>query len=688
MSSQPPLLSIKSIFEKEIQYSIPIYQREYAWDVTQISQLLSDICSQAKVQESNKNKENYYLGTLVVHSHNGLEYIIDGQQRLTTLYILLAHLSLIEESSYKLNFNYDTLSFDSRPKSINSLKTLHNFRDAKNIEISKIEESAIRSAYEIIMAELTQQCDEFDISIQEFTDYLLSKTKLLKVTVPPDTDLNHYFEIMNVRGEQLEKHEVLKSRLMSNLDNELDRVLFATVWAAASDMNKYIQLFFKRDISSVDNNIRQKIFGNDGNHIPSGYNDLKSKFQLNNFKTQSVNYDIDDFDKTDIDQNSLDYILSQSVKIESIEYEQPQDDQDQLTAVINFPNFLLHVLKIMQGDRELAENEKRVALDDKQLLQQFNDYLKDYSGLEKVQFSKDFCYALFKAKFLFDNYIIRNLNDGSSTEWVLRKQVHQFAHGKSYHLKNTFDSDNNLNDKAEIKDQARVVMLQSMFHVSFPTRIYKHWFNGTLRFLMNKWDKGHIKSNDFINALEEMNDAFFFDRNQDKEDNLDYDVIIYNKGGKKTHNSVDDSIWWAGTKTKNFTFNRLEYLLWYFTQVKNELHKLDNLKDKVSSFSFGFRSSVEHFYPQQPRNGKSAVYNIDRFGNLCLLSQQQNSRYSNDLPSAKKANYHRPNESIESLKMELMWGDAENWGDENIVKKHEEQMKSLMLQKLERNKYY
>ena len=85
---------------------------------------------------------------------------------------------------------------------------------------------SLRSAYNIIKNNLKQYCEEYDTTILEFSNYLLNNTLLLKVEVPPDTDLNHYFEIMNVRGEQLEKHEVLKSRLMSFLVEEADRELF------------------------------------------------------------------------------------------------------------------------------------------------------------------------------------------------------------------------------------------------------------------------------------------------------------------------------------------------------------------------------------------------------------------------------------------------------------------------------
>lgn len=68
--------------------------------------------------------------------------------------------------------------------------------------------------------------------------------------MPEDTDLNHYFEIMNNRGEQLEKHEILKSKFLEILneleveERELALSVFNLIWEACSNMEKYIQYGF------------------------------------------------------------------------------------------------------------------------------------------------------------------------------------------------------------------------------------------------------------------------------------------------------------------------------------------------------------------------------------------------------------------------------------------------------------
>ena len=85
--------NIKELFsESGVRYEIPVYQRDYAWTESQICQLIQDIADYAKETPTG----NYYIGTLVVHPRtqgNQVVYeTIDGQQRLTTLVLLLMHL--------------------------------------------------------------------------------------------------------------------------------------------------------------------------------------------------------------------------------------------------------------------------------------------------------------------------------------------------------------------------------------------------------------------------------------------------------------------------------------------------------------------------------------------------------------------------------------------------------------------
>ncbi len=103
------------------KYFTPIYQRNYAWDFPQVYQLIEDIADYAEREKGKPNKTKYYLGNLITLPDNEdstLFETIDGQQRLTTLYIIICSLSKDEDIKYDLSwFNRGCLTFRNREKS-------------------------------------------------------------------------------------------------------------------------------------------------------------------------------------------------------------------------------------------------------------------------------------------------------------------------------------------------------------------------------------------------------------------------------------------------------------------------------------------------------------------------------------------------------------------------------------------
>lgn len=104
MDEKVKILQVAKLFANE-KYEIPIYQRNYAWEVKQIHQLIDDIYS---------SNGTYFLGNLIVNQKEANVYeVIDGQQRLTTLYLI--------EKYLKMDVLKDSLHFDSREKSNRTL---------------------------------------------------------------------------------------------------------------------------------------------------------------------------------------------------------------------------------------------------------------------------------------------------------------------------------------------------------------------------------------------------------------------------------------------------------------------------------------------------------------------------------------------------------------------------------------
>ena len=120
----------ENIFNSGAYYEIPLYQRAYAWEDKEIGQLIEDI-NDIKVDDKTAVQPNYYIGTLIVSKQDSEEKyeVVDGQQRLTTLYLLFNYLGIETKP---------TLTFACREKSNYSLRNIKNVIDIINENIEAI----------------------------------------------------------------------------------------------------------------------------------------------------------------------------------------------------------------------------------------------------------------------------------------------------------------------------------------------------------------------------------------------------------------------------------------------------------------------------------------------------------------------------------------------------------------------
>lgn len=646
MSDEITQLSIKKLLSGKANYIIPIYQRNYAWDECEITQLIQDIIDYLP------GKCNYYIGTLVVFErmdgNHSVYETIDGQQRLTTLSLLASYLK--NETDCSVSW-YEKLAidFDSREHSRQTFRKIFEGQfkdDPSELLVSKDINTAILNGYRLIKKALPQKLDEKDITPKEFAEFLFENVQIMRVKVPRDTDLNHYFEIMNNRGEQLEMHEVLKSRMMEILkdDSESQNCLHV-VWEACANMEKYVQMGFPPAQ-------RDAIFG----AKDWGRFDVKDFGALQKIINQSP----DKLSDKETEQ-TLDEIIG-GIRANT---KQSKEDEtpERFNTVINFSNFLLHVLRI--------QKELDIPLDDKKLISIFeNHLLKSDNVVEKV---KKFTFDLLRCKFLYDQYIIKREFIRGTEGWSLKrfKWNNGGAHSRTGHgyYVNTF-RDEDTNDA----DNRRVLMLLSAFHVSTPTLVYKHWLNAALHYLFTA---DIILADAYLSHMESIAQSFLFDRFLSPNNKQSYYKIIYeNKGICKTlrENIAKDCIEEKlsfGKIENNLIFNYLDYLLW------GKYKATDNT---IKDYEFSFRSSVEHYYPQHPLPGQNPLSpkTLNSFGNLCLISHSKNSRLSNFTPEMKREHYHK--NTIDSIKQYLMMNDK-RWTHWNklAIETHFEEMKEVLL---------
>ena len=474
-------LTINELLNKD-KYIIPIYQRNYAWGDNEISLLIQDLWNAYE-----KNKNNYYIGSLVIYKRgNGDLEVIDGQQRLTTLTLIMHYL--------KSDTFVSNVSFEHRNDSDDALRHL----DSDSIpDVFKNALKSIKKYWE------TERTEKEGRGLAEF---LQENVKIIRTEVPKDTDLNHYFEIMNTRGEQLEKHEIIKAALMEVLDTDSERSIFAKIWDACSDMSRYV-------VMGIETTLRENIFGkNWENTIPKKFNEIIGNI-ADAKKTQHS-----DNGSANEEQSILQLITADNGDIHSFQ-EQPNGLTDgRFNSVIDFPNLLMHILKIYL-EKFPTSIIKEIPLDEKELLHAFNN--EDWNKEKIVNFID----ILLSCRHLFDKYIIKSNSLRSENEhwslWEIKK-----GESKNYYYKNVFGIDNgNSTDTEETDDKTKnAIMLLSMFHVSNPSRIYKNWLYATLRWLFE--NKKSITQETYIQFLENLCDKFYFENNCNG--NRDFMRIILN----------------------------------------------------------------------------------------------------------------------------------------------------------------
>ena len=227
------------------QYNIDYYQREYKWGRKQVAQLLTDLFSSFKEswnagdeKEAILEYDGYFLGPVILTTRGFLTDIVDGQQRLTTLTLLILalrrHDDVIEEgqrsdlidlvatkriegSDFKLAvrereacmealLNGDESSFHTDEPSVQNM--LDRFGDIEEIVSSDLETEAI----------------------PRFADWLMHRVQMVSVMASTDADAYTIFETMNDRGLSLTMTEMLRGYLLSRIEGPQDRNRAVTDW--------------------------------------------------------------------------------------------------------------------------------------------------------------------------------------------------------------------------------------------------------------------------------------------------------------------------------------------------------------------------------------------------------------------------------------------------------------------------
>ncbi len=228
---------------KGVKYSIDYYQREYNWREKNIQELVADLSGKflEEYQPDHPRYKvaeypHYFLGSIIISKKDNLNYIVDGQQRLTSLTLLLILLRNLQNGR-KEQVNVDEMIVSEKfgQKSFNiyvedRTACMEALYEGQPLDVTNCTESVqnLYQRYQDLEACFPEElCDN---ALPYFIDWLLENVHLVEITAYSDDDAYTIFETMNDRGLSLSNTEMLKGYLLANIDDTSKRISANDHW--------------------------------------------------------------------------------------------------------------------------------------------------------------------------------------------------------------------------------------------------------------------------------------------------------------------------------------------------------------------------------------------------------------------------------------------------------------------------
>lgn len=252
MDIAPDKQNIDRVFSNTTYY-IDFYQRQYKWDDAPVKRLLEDVFYKFN-EEYPKYKDSdiplnqlvskyswYYLNTYVTNIIDGKLYVVDGQQRLTTITLMLIKLfHLSEKHKSKLNgwlknkiigqSGFEEEFWMNHEAHKSTMQGLLDGKELSDIDTSSgITAQNMVSNYAIIDKWLDYELKDVH-RFESFAFYFLQRLVLINLNVEK-TEVPMVFEVINDRGVKLKPYEILKGKLLGQIDKEeLDSLALNELW--------------------------------------------------------------------------------------------------------------------------------------------------------------------------------------------------------------------------------------------------------------------------------------------------------------------------------------------------------------------------------------------------------------------------------------------------------------------------
>ena len=413
MKYTPSTLTALDLF-----FTIPIYQRLFEWSVEHIDTLLSDLKKEYKQTDGTGD---YYIGMLTATQAHEL---VDGQQRFTVMMLLGSVLQTYDEAwtEFLVPNQKVRLAFSSRPNDDLYLLSLIEQSTSGSPSYQNL---MMKNAHQRIIAFMDTEdfCSEEDK--KAFAKYVYEHLSFFISTLPAAYSpraLNKYFERMNTSGKNLEQHEILKVKLLSNLENSIDT--YMELWNKLSDMDA--PLIRRRE-------------GND---------------PLSERKSKALRADIATIISQKLINGSLDAGEEDETTIDAIKNsatapkEEHRSNQD-VRGILSFPYLLLLVLHRMLPRSEKDKISLKEFFNPAHLISTFEHHLPFHGkDVDKVRI-QEFMEQLVRARLALDICFVRLTDTGYTLD---------------------------MNMSEDESAQSELLMFQSMLYVSSSNYTHYRWF--------------------------------------------------------------------------------------------------------------------------------------------------------------------------------------------------------------------
>lgn len=264
---------LAKIFSSDFEYLIPSYQRPYAWTTDQASELFDDLYDFYRSEDD----EGYFLGSIVLIKEEGnpKAEVIDGQQRLTTLTILLAAIAAQLEgedrstlSQYITEPGNKFAGLEPKPRLTLREKdreffTRHvqglAFNDLLALGSASLENESqknIQTNSQLLIDRLRSRFGDSSERLGDFISFLLQRCFLVAVSTPSQKSAFRVFSVMNSRGLDLQPTDIIKADVIGKLPTTSEQEIYNERWedmevdlgrAGFNDLFAYVRMIYAKE---------------------------------------------------------------------------------------------------------------------------------------------------------------------------------------------------------------------------------------------------------------------------------------------------------------------------------------------------------------------------------------------------------------------------------------------------------